>query len=369
MLKEGKFGIQEAVCLTTITICNKLFFTSPGYLSRFVGGAGWYTTMISSLTAILAFSIILILFYLYPGKNIIEIFELTLGRFIGTLFSLLFTAYFLFSAGTLLREFLDIFKIYVMPETPISVLSLCMIATIVISAFMGLESIARTAKIFGPFILICLLAVLLMCTQNYKTENIYPLLGYGIGNTIKYGVLRCSVYDEVMILTVFAGALQGTKYIKKAGYISLIISGLLGGIIILCFSLSFPVHILQELTAPFFVMTRTINFGAFFQRLEPLFVFIWMFATLINTTTLFYCSGSCFVKTCRIEDIRPVLFPLSVFLYLIIMAPKDFLSIVEGNVQLLRLYGWVIMFLLPIIALIVAGIRRACEKMDTNQSE
>lgn len=369
MLKEGKFGVQEAVCLTTIAIGTKFFYSSPGYLSRYVGTAGWYMTIISDLTATLAFSIILILFYLYPGKNIIEIFELTLGRFFGGLFSLIFSAYFLFTAATLLREFLDIFKIYFMPNTPTWIFCVCMIIVAMLSAFMGLESIARTAKIFAFFILFSFLIVMLLCSQNYKTENLYPLLGYGIGSTVGYGVLRCSVYDEVMILTVFAGSLQGTKYLKRAGYLSLLLTGLLGSLAIFCFTLAFPIHVLQELTAPMFVLTRNINYGPFFQRLEPLLVFIWLFSTLITISILFYCSASCFAKACRLPSTRPPLFPLSVFLYVIAMAPEDFLQIVEGSVQTLRLYGWAVMFLLPVIALAVTGIRRAFSKVGADQSE
>lgn len=358
MIKEGKFGTHEAICLVSIAACTKIFYTSPGYLSRFVGSAGWLMTMISNLVAIIAFSIILLLFHIYPGKNIIEIFELSLGRFLGVIFSVIYAAYFLFASATVLREFVDIFKIYVLPETPITIMTLCVLLVIVPSATIGLESIARTAKLLAYFTLICFFSVLLLCVENYRAENIFPIFGYGINAVIKHGALRCSAYDEVMILTVFASSLQGTKFLRRAGYFSLFISGGIIALALFCFSLAFPAHQLQQLASPMFVLARSISYGAFFQRLDPLYVFMWMLCTLITIVILFYVSGSCLSKAFRIQDSRPALFPLSVFLYIVAMVPQDFLAVVGGEVQMIREFGWMISFILPIIALIVTGFRR-----------
>lgn len=358
MIKEGKFGVQEAVCLATTAMSTKLFYSSPGYLTRIVGTAGWYMTIISNITALIAFSVILLLFYIYPGKNMIEIFEISLGRVIGFIFSILFGAYFLFSAGTIMREFLDIFKIYVLPETPLSLLALCVLSAVILSASLGLESIARVSKIFGYSILVCLIIVLLLCTQHYKAENLYPLLGYGIGKTVMHGMLRSSVYSEVMILTVFASSLQGTKYLRKAGYLSLLISGGIVAAGLFCFTMAFPVHQLQELAAPMFILARSISYGEFFQRLDPFFVFIWTICTLITVSILFYSAISCYNKTFRIQDRRVTIFPMSIFLFIVAIVPKDFLTVVEGSVQIFRENGWIVTFLLPIIALIVTGFRR-----------
>lgn len=52
MIKEGKFGVQEAICLTWITIVSKVFFSSPAVLARLIGSTGWYATLISAAVAL-----------------------------------------------------------------------------------------------------------------------------------------------------------------------------------------------------------------------------------------------------------------------------------------------------------------------------
>ena len=92
-----------------------------------------------------------------------------------------------------------------------------------------------------------------------------PILGYGLDRTITIGLLRSSAYAEVIILAVFAGSLQGISHIKKAGYISLFISGLLISAGLLSFSLAFEYTSTQEITAPIYEMTRMLKFRLFLK--------------------------------------------------------------------------------------------------------
>lgn len=112
MIKEGKFGVHEAICLLTITISSKIFFTSPGFLTRFVGTSNWITTLLSDLTSILAFTVILILLKRFPDKSIVEIFDSSVGRFCGFIFSLLFAVSYFQTASLLMREFTEVIHAY-----------------------------------------------------------------------------------------------------------------------------------------------------------------------------------------------------------------------------------------------------------------
>lgn len=358
MVREGRFGVSEAVSLTCITICAKIFYTSPGYLSRLVGTTGWMTTLVSTLTSLAAFSVVLFLFSRYPGKNIIEIFFLTLGPFFGALFSLAFSAAFLVSAGIMIREFSDVMKIYVLLNTPISLVVVVFIIGVVVVSMLGLETLVRFARLSVYVILAAFLLVLLLGLENYRFANIAPFFGYGAGPTLLQGAARSSFYDSVMILTVFSGSLQGTKFLRKAGYRSLVIAGAITSLGLLCFSLTFPVSTLQELTDPMLELARTIHYGSFFQRMEPIFIFIWVVSSLIATTALFYASVSSYSKTFRIQDTKPVILPMSVCLFISAMAPDNFNTVVSSAVQTSREFGWAVFFGLPFICLLVHAYRR-----------
>ncbi|HEX3030792.1 MAG TPA: endospore germination permease [Bacillota bacterium] len=358
MIKEGKFGVQETVCLAAITISTKLFYTSPGFLTRFVGNAGWYMTLISNTTAIAAFSLIYLLLKRFPGKSIVEIFELVWGRVVGILLTFIYTVALLNAAGVVVREFSDVAKIFALPASPLSLIMGGLMLVILVAVFLGLESIARLAKLVGYIMIFMYGLLILLAIPYYNLGNLFPFWGYGLGRTIIVGLKRSSAYTEVVILAVFASSLQGSNHIKRAGYLSLIIAGLTISSGLLSLSLAFPYSTLQELNSPMYILTRQIRFSGFFQRLDPIFFLLWTAATFVTTSALFYAAISTFCKMFRLQDPRPVIIPLLVILFSFAMVPSGFAGVVEGGVQIAREYSWTIFFGIPIITLLVAIIRR-----------
>lgn len=264
---------------------------------------------------------------------------------------------FLLSVGIYTREFTDILKIYSLPFTPPSVIIGTLLSVAAAAAFLGLETIARVARLaFYPALLGYLL-ILIFSSKNFEPSNLLPIFGYGLDKTVITGILRGSAYDEVIILAVFAGSLQGIGQIKKAGFISLLLSGFIISVGLLCFSLVFEYTSIQEITIVAYVMTRKIEYGVFFQRMDPLFLLQWIITTAIYISILFYTTVSIYCKLFRLQDARPVVIPIAVLVFSIAIFPKDFTSVVTEYVQGIRNYGNITFFIMPVIALIIAVIR------------
>ncbi|HZJ83020.1 MAG TPA: endospore germination permease [Clostridia bacterium] len=358
MIKEGKFGVQEAIWLTTITISSKIFYTSPGLVAGIVGNTGWYMTLISMGTAILGFTFIYLLLKRFPGKDIITIFNDTMGGIIGFIFSGVLGLYLFFLAASTISEFAEVIKIYVFPLTPPSLIIGIFAAGVLVLCLLGLESLARFAKLtiytmFFGFILISFLGI-----DIYDFNRLFPILGYGADKVLMNGLLRSSAYGEVIILAVFATSLQGINHVKKAGYVSLIISGISISISLLIFSLSFPYHTAQEITAPMYQMATLIDYGRFIQRVEPVFLFIWFISSFISTTGIFYCFVSIYCKMFRIQDTKPIIMGSIIILFASAMIQSDIGIMAAENIQNIRQYGWIPPFILPLIALIIGILRK-----------
>lgn len=357
MIKEGKIGVQEAIFLIVITITVKAYFSSATFLAKAVGTASWYTTLISSATAILGFTAIYFLLKRFPGKDLIQVFELSLGRVMGFIFSMVLAVSLFIDAALILREFSEILKIYTMPLTPpsfvIGTFSIVMCGV----CFMGLECLVRFSRLFGYFLLIGFLAVIILAWNNYDHHSLFPIMGYGLTKTISYGVSRSSFYGEVIILGVIAASLQGTAHLKKVGYISLIISGIITSSVLFFSLMAFNYSIAQEVASQMYSLTRTIRIGGFLQRLDPLFIFTWGIGTLISVTALFYAFLSIYSKIFRIQDMRPLIVPSAIILFTVAMIPSDFITVTQ-YVHVLRQNGWIVFYGLPLVALIVATTRK-----------
>lgn len=364
MIKEGKFGPQEAIWLTTIAISAKVFYTSPATISGIVGTTGWYMTLISVSVATIGFTYIYMLLKRFPGKDLIEIFEITMGRLFGFIFSALLAMLMISIAAIRTREFSDVLKVYVLPLTSMSFILILFIGTVTILNILGLETIARLSKLIAYAMVTGFFIVIVLGQQNYNFHYIYPIFGYGIGKTVFHGVIRNSVYGEIIILAIFAPSLQGIKYIKKAGYTSLALSGFFISIAVLAFILTFPYYVAMEVTSPMYELATLIDYGRFLQRVDPIFLFTMSISSIISVSAVFYAFVSIYCKMFRIQDTKPVILAASIITYAIAISQKSISDVTFGSVQSLRDYGGFIIFIPPLISLIAAKLRKKGETKD-----
>jgi len=358
VIKEGKIGPSEAIHLTTIAITTKVFFTSPAALMKIVGTAGWYMTLISAATAMLGFTFVYFLLKEFPGKDLIEAYEKSVGRLVGFIFSLSLGGFILFTTSIRVREFAEVLKIYTLSLSPPSFITGIFVITIAILCFLGFEPIARFARLVGYILLFAFLVLILSGMRNYEIHRIAPLLGYGLGTTIAHGIVRNSAYGEVIILAVMAKSLQGIQHIRKAGFLSIGLSAVFISLSILAYTLTFHYSVAQEFVSPMYELAGLVGYGRFFHRFDPIFIFLWGISTFISALAFFYTSISIYCKAFRIQDIRPVVLPFAVLLFAMTMIGKDSEDIVIQHVHIIRNYGWLFFFAPSVIAFIAAKVRK-----------
>lgn len=370
MIKEGKFGIWEAACLTTLNIVSKILYTSTEALIIQAGTAAWYATLVSCFTALFFFFFIYQLMKRFPGKDMSEIFIAVLGNFIGKLLCILLAAYILFYASSHLREFLEMLKTYILPNTAPSIILGSFTAVTVLVAFMGIENIAKLSFICFWLVLSGIFIILILASPYYVVDYAKPFLGYGLGKTFGVGFLRCSAYEEVLILPIVAKSLQNLKDFKKAGVIGLISSGLIFSISFLLNLMAFGYTAASENLSGMFQLSRIIYFNRYFQRIEAIFIFIWVISAVLTVSIAFYASISIYCRAFNIGNHRPLLFPHAFLMFMIAIIPKNISEVLEINMTFVRQYSFPLVFVTPVLILLIAILtgKKGTENAQKNQS-
>lgn len=357
MIREGKFGLYETVCLTTIIILSKIFYTSISVIIKSMGTAAWYGTLFSSAVSLVLFLFLYLLMKRFPGKNIMDIFDIVLGKFIGKAISLLFSAYILFYAGSSLREFLEMIKAYNLPYTQPSLILSAFIIVAILIVYFGLEGAARVSAIFFIPIIAGLIIILILAAPYYNFDNLKPFGGYGIANTLGIGFLRSSAYDEVFLLAIIINSIHGLKNFKRAGVVSLIISGVLIALSVLFNIAAFEYTGASENTSATFQLARIIYFNRFFQRMESIFLFTWVITSLITVSVSLLISMTVYCKTLKIENHRPIILPFAFLLFMVAIYPENFAQVTEINISIMRQYSLIFVYGIPLIALFISLLR------------
>lgn len=366
-IRDGHIGYVEATALMTILLGGKIFRFFPRQMAKIGQGAGWIIILVTTLLALGIFLILAALMKKFPQKSLVGINEKLMGRFVGTFFSLAIFAIFYFTAIIVLRTKMEIIKTTVLPLTPISVLTVLFAFSCIFAAYNGIESISRGLWLFAPFILASIGLIVLGVFPYFNYSNIFPILGPGIPNLIKESVPRASNYVELILLGVLFPYFRDTSKFKKAGVISITVAGTIKIIVFLGYLFTFGIpSAINSSTIPLYQIARFIYFGRFVQRVEALFIVIWVFVGLFEITLLLYGAALTLTESLKLPTFRPLLIPLGFMLVVFSLIPQNIIQVERLEFNYLRVYGGVI-YLIPVILLFVAWLKRKRGKENEKQ--
>ena len=367
MIKEGTIGPQGSLSIATLLLLTKVFYTNTSTVIKGAATAGWYVTLISVLTSLIFFQFVYMLLERFPGKSLSEIFDEVWGRFLGKLISIVFISYFIFYAGSNLREFIEMIKTYNLPYTPPSIIIIVFLIPVAVISYLGLESLARISYIGFYFVLGSMFIILLLDYPLYRLDSIFPLGGNGLKKNLFIGFTRNSAYNEMIILAFFINSLKELSYCKRASILGLIISGIAISAIILCSTMAFDYTMSTENFSNLFELSRAIYFGRFFQRLESIFLIVWVTASVILVSAFFYASLSIFCKSFNVNNHKPLIPSFLIILFVVTLLPENLSSVLSKSTNFQRVYSSILLYGIPIVTLIVAIIFKKKSK-DLNNT-
>jgi len=356
LLREGKIGVYEAICIVLMAITAKMFFTSPRELAEVVGPALWLEQLVAVFTALVGFLLVFQLMKRFPGQDLVSVFETVFGKILGGLVSIILAAAILFSSVLFTREFSEAVKAYAYPSTPPSMIIIFFLVPVLIMIYLGFETLARTVSSFIWFYVIGIISIFILAVPLYKYYNLFPLLDGGIGHIAKVGLKRCSVYGDILFLAVFINSLQGIDHFKKGALRSLLFSGAFIIASAFFFSQTFPKAVFVELTIPMFSITRAIEFGTFFHRFDSIYIFLWSISAILAAGVNLYVFTSIYCQVFRIKDQKPLVLPMGVIIFSLGLLLPSLTAIVDF-LKFFRNSGWIFYFGIPILTLLVAAVR------------
>lgn len=366
-IKDGHIGWREATALVITFTAIKVLLAFPRMQAKLGLSAGWMIPVIATALGLLGFGIIAALMKRFPGKSIVEVSELVAGRFFGIIISLCFFGFFFYLTVVVLRQFAETVIVTTLPQTPISVVMAIFLVAVVYAVYLGIETISRGNWLLFPFMLTGFVTILAGVLPYFDLDNFFPVLGTGPATILKFGLLKSSLLGEVLVLAVIYPAIRNPEKFTRIGILSVIVSGLAmilaATVLIGVFS---PLGARDGAAFPLFQLARLIIFGRFIQRIEALFIFVWIFAGLIEISVSLYASAVILARTLKLPVFRPLVFPLALLAYSLSFVPPDYVTSTKLETEILRNYGWSIAFVLPGLLLLLARLRGIGENSQQN---
>lgn len=362
-LKEGKISSYGIFSLLAILIITKAFLGIPRVVAQEAGSAAWLLLLLSGFVSTAGIYLIVKLVQRFPGKNLVEIAEIVWGGPGRVFVSLTMAILFLYISTVVVREFSETILTTVLPRTPISIITLMFLITMIFGSYKGLEAITRSSVLLFPFIIIGILSILFLTGSFIDLNNLFPVLGKGLKIVTKIPG-RTSIFIDIIFVTLIASNVNEPEKIPAQIWKSFFMSIFLFVIIEIVYVSVLSLEAATKLYIPLFQLARIIYMGRFFQRIEALYVFIWFFAGALKLTLSFYGAVVTLCRGFKIPIYQPLLFPAGLLVFAISFLPPNMAAAISLDVNFLGELGSLIGFGLPAAILVTAVFRRKGGKQN-----
>ena len=201
---------------------------------------------------------------------------------------------------------------------------LTFIIVICITLHHRFSSIAKVNLLIIPLVVISIIFLFVANIKNFSLDNIFPIFGDGLFNTFVTGLGNLGAFGGITLLYFLPPYLKEPQKMKKI-YLTSIILGTI--YFILCISIILFMFISLMYTnqiMPLYSAARHIEFGNFFQRLESIFLLIWILQMVCYLSIIAKISISIFKKITNISDEKPVIFVFGLLIFAISLLPNNY---------------------------------------------
>lgn len=356
-MTNKQIGNLEAICLILTVMLNHLILNLPkGIISSTSSGAILNVIFISFIAIGIAFLISKLL-EKFPHLDILDISNFLGGKWLKTILGILFLSYFVFTIGIVLRSFSEGLKIIFFPRTSVPVIMLLFLFAIVMVNKLGFRAICRSNLLIIPLSLFALLFIFFANFKNFHLQGMFPILGEGFQATFFAGISNLFAFGGITYLYFLPPFLKDEKAQKKIAFTSVGASGVCLLISVATLLFLSPTSIISEEVFPLYLASRDIEFGRFFQRLDAIFLLVWIILITSYLSIGFSFSTKIFQKLLHLQYTKWYVSLFAIILFGIALLPKDMYQIIFIENTIYQYFVLLLVFILSLGILVFANLK------------
>ncbi|MCL4423952.1 MAG: spore germination protein [Firmicutes bacterium] len=301
-----------ALISSTILATNILFI--PSYVVNRVGEAGWLTLFFA---AVLDVTVGALLFYLgrkFPEQNFIQ-YSLTLaGPLLGSLINLIYLGFLLLAAAMSVRSFGDFITENYLPATPRSFIIYLVVFVAGVGANHGLESIARAGELITPVAVGLLFLIFFLVSPDITLARLRPVTLGAAVPALRASLVPTALFGECVIMAMLMPFVQEQRKTLLAKGTAVAVASLITALLVAASVGVFGAVQTGNFTCALNQLTRIISVAGFLERLEALFMSVWMLTAFLKIALFLWVVAWGLRQWWNLSDYRPLLLPLGFLL-------------------------------------------------------
>ena len=226
----------------------------------------------------------------------------------------------------------------------------------------SLKTIMKCNLIVVPLIVVSLIILFALSSDNFVVERVFPILGYGASNTFLKGAANIFSFGNILFLFFIMPMLKDYNQFKKLSYSSVILSGILILLSIVALILMFPIPISSGSNIPLYLQTRKLALGKLIQRVDALFILIWIITILSYISIIIGFIVSIFKKISNIQSSSTVSYCFVAILFATSLIYNNIIQIRKLDAENYKYLTLILVFGLGFLILLLANIKNMIKK-------
>ena len=315
-----------------------------------------------SIIAIALVWLITSLFKNFPGRDILDISEFTGGKTLKIIIGIAYMTLLIMLTTSIIKSLSETLRTIYFKTSPILFITLFFIVSSFICNRFSLKVIAKANLIISPIIFLSIIIILASSIKNFIPERIFPILGYGVNETFFSGLSNLFSFSGMLYLLFLPPLLDKPDKFKRMSIIAITISAIYLLLSVACLLLSFSFTLHSDESFSLYVLTRNLEYGRFFQRVDALFILVWIMAIISYINIPISLCIYLFKKLTNISDTNSINYSINILILAISIIPIEyaiFANIISPIVQNTFL---ILFFVITIPILIIANIKLKLKK-------
>lgn len=302
---------SEAITLIVVVMINQVLLGSAKEIITDTASSAWIHTILISAMAILFTFFICKLFSKFTNLDIIDISEFLAGKVLKYIVCIGLIGFFILSASLILNHIANCLSIIYLTNLNVLFLMLIFLVGAVIVSQKNIGVISRTNFIVLSLILIPMVILFVSISFDMQINNLFPILGYGINETFFSNTTNIYAFSGLIYLFLITPLLKDSSEYKKIGMISIVISSIYLFLTVISLLMSFPFASVTDDLLSIYLLSRLVSFGTFLERVDVIYVFLWILSSFSYLSILFYFLTSTFQKLTQIKNRNGILYSLA----------------------------------------------------------
>lgn len=357
MSSTTKLGSIEAIFLVLTIMINHIILNLPKNILDATGSASLLNIIFITILLLGIVYLICRLLKNFPGFDILDISNFLGGKPLKYAIGILFILYFLITASIFLRSFCESLKLIYFQRTLTAFIILLFIIAIVIVNKLGNNAFIRANTLIMPVVLLSILFIFIFNVDNFTVQRMFPIFGKGLSTTFFSGMSNLFAFGGIAYLYFIPPALNNPKQFKKIAFTSMTLSSIWLFFSVATLLFIFPSIVTTDEILPLYFASRFIEFGRFFQRLDAVFLLIWIVSIVSYLSIVFSFSVNIFKKITEFKYIYIIIYGFAILLFILSLLPQNFAQLYFLEYHFYKYFVLIVTYAISLFVLILANLK------------